>query len=93
MLKIKPSFFSKIFSPFPHNNYSCVLNDYQIEYSAVTQDSQYSFLAIKNINVHKGLVWSRVHIDFKDNQSLQLTGLNNTNSLVILLLRPVNCND
>ncbi|EAV47483.1 helicase IV [Methylophilales bacterium HTCC2181] len=85
MLKIKPSFFSKIFSPFPHNNYSCVLNDYQIEYSAVTQDSQYSFLAIKNINVHKGLVWSRVHIDFKDNQSFQLTGLNNNMAKELVL--------
>jgi len=76
MIEIRPSFFAKVFSPFCKNEYLCLLNDYEIEFSSLDQDSKSSILAIKKIDQQEGLIWSRLSIKFESNPTLELTGLN-----------------
>ena len=86
MNQIKPSLFAKFFSPLCINDYLCEMDDYEIVFSALDQINQFGYLSIKSLNSKKGFIWSRLKIEFTNNKSIELTGLNDSQLLKVNLI-------
>jgi DNA helicase IV len=76
-MNIEPNFFARIFSPFCHNYYLCLLDDYEIKFNELQKDSNFSLLEINKVDHLEGLIWSRLVIKLQNKKSIMLSGISN----------------